>query len=117
MALLGAPVRGMYRGELLSLCSRERSALIQGSLSSPLKSGGFFGTFGCNGKGYLRRELLSLRSREREVVIKGSLCSRERSALIQGSLCSPLKSGGFFGTFGCTGKGYVGRDLREGGSY
>ena len=30
--------------------------------------------------------------------------------LIQGSLCSPLKSGGFFGTFECTSKGYVERE-------
>ena len=30
----------------------------------------------------------------------------------QGSLCSPLKSGGFFGTFVCTGKGCVGRRAR-----
>ena len=73
-------------------------ALIQGSLCLPLKSGGFFGTFGCTGKGYVGREILSLRSRERGV-------------LIQGSLCSPLKSGGFGGTFECTGKGYVEREL------
>ena len=51
-----------------------------------------------------------------------SLCSIERRVLIQGSHCSPLKSGGFGGTFGCTGKGYVGRETslasleREGGS-
>ena len=28
---------------------------------------------------------------------------------LQGLLCSPLKSGGFFGTFECTSKGYVER--------
>ena len=92
MALLNAPVRGMWKGELLSLRSRERGVLIQGSLCSPLKSGGFGGTFECTGKGYVERELLSLRSRERRV-------------LIRGSLSSPLKSGGFFGTIECTGKG------------
>merc|ERR1711946_118204 len=37
-----APVRGMERGKLLSLRSRERGALFQGSLCSPLKSGGFW---------------------------------------------------------------------------
>ena len=41
----------MERGKLLSLCSRERGALFQGSLCSPLKSGGFFGTFEVFGKG------------------------------------------------------------------
>ena len=90
------------------LCSRESGVLIQGLLYSPLKSGGFFGTFGCTGKGYVGRELLSLHSRERGV-------------LFQGWLCSPLKRSGSFGTFGCTSKGYVGRELlslrlREGGS-
>ena len=79
-------------------------------LCSPLKSGGFGGTFECTGKGYVERELLLLRSRERRV-------------LIQGLLCSPLKSGGFGGTFECTGKGYVERGTslasleREGGTY
>ena len=72
--------------------------LIQGFFCSPLKSGGFGGTFGCTGKGYVERELLSLRSRERRV-------------LIQGLLCSLLKSGGFGGTFECTGKGYLEREL------
>ena len=43
---------------------------------------------------------------ERELI---SLRSRERGVLIQGSLCSPLKSGGFGGTFVCTGKGYIER--------
>ena len=37
-----APVRGMERGKLLSLRSRERGALFQGSLCSPLKSDGFW---------------------------------------------------------------------------
>merc|ERR1711911_388686 len=37
-----APVRGKERGKLLSLRSRERGALFQGSLCSPLKSGGFW---------------------------------------------------------------------------
>merc|ERR1740123_2054420 len=84
--------------ELLLLRLRERRALIQGLLCSPLKSGGFFGTFGCTSKGYVGREnYLTLLERE--------------GVLIQGSLCSPLKSGGFGGTFVCTGKGYVEREL------
>ena len=43
--------------------------------------------------------------------------------LIQDSLCLPLNSGGFCGTFECTGKGYVERVTflasleREGGTY
>ena len=57
--------KGYVERELLSLRSRERGVLIQGLLCSPLKSGGFFGTFECTGKGYVERELLSPRSRER----------------------------------------------------
>ena len=37
-----APVRGMEKGKFLSLRSRERGALFQDSLCSPLKSGGFW---------------------------------------------------------------------------
>ena len=37
-----------------------------------------------------------------------SWLEKEKGTL-QGSLCLPLKSGGFFGTFECTGKGYVKR--------
>ena len=81
VVFLGAPVRkGYVERELFSLHLRERGVVIQGSLCSPLKSGGFLGTFGCTGKGYVERELLSL-------------CSRERVVLILSSLCSPLKSG------------------------
>ena len=57
----------------------------------------FCGTFGCTGNRYVERKLLSLYSRGRRV-------------LIQGSLCSPLKSGGFFGAFECTSKGYEERE-------
>ena len=39
--------KGYVERELLSLRSRERGVLIQGSLCSPLKSGGFGGTFVC----------------------------------------------------------------------
>ena len=67
VAILGAPVRGMERGKLLSLCSRERESLFQGSLCSPFKSGGFCGNFGCTSKGYVERET-SLASLEREGV-------------------------------------------------
>ena len=70
------------RGTSLASLERERDTL-QGSLYSPLKSGGFFGTFECTGiKGYVERGI-SLASLE-----------TERDTL-QGSLCSPLKSGGF----------------------
>ena len=54
MAILGAPVRGMERGKLLSLRSRVRESLFQSSLSSPLKSGGFCGNFGCSVRGMER---------------------------------------------------------------
>ena len=113
------------------------TAICKTPLRSPLKSGGFLGTFVCTSKGYVERET-SLASLEREggtfqgslcsplksggffgtFVCTGkgyverellSLCSRERGVLIQGSLCSPLKSGGFGGTFVCTSKGYVER--------
>ena len=66
LALLGAPVRGIWR---------ERKSF---------KSGGFFGKNGCTSKGYVVRET-SL-----------TLLKRERIAF-QGSLCLPQKSGGFFG--------------------
>ena len=96
---------------------------MQGSLCSPIKSGGFGGTFVCTGKGYVEGELLSLCLRERGALFRArfarlskvvvfcgtfgctgegyverellSLCSREGGVLIQGSLCTPLKSGGF----------------------
>ena len=43
--------KGYVERELLLLRLKERGVLIQGSLSSPLKSGGFIGTFVCPGKG------------------------------------------------------------------
>ena len=49
----GCTGKGYVERELLSLRSREGGVLIQGSLCSPLKSGGFGGTFGCTGKGYV----------------------------------------------------------------
>ena len=85
----------------------------------------------CNSKGYVER-VISLPSLEREgstfsgvtllasqrwcfgtfvCTSMGYVESVERGILIQGSLCSPLKSGVFFYTFGCTGKGYIGREL------
>ena len=49
-----------------SLASLEREeSTLQGSLCSPLKSGGFFGTFECTSKGYVEREI-SLPLLERE---------------------------------------------------
>ena len=65
MALFWCIGKGYVEGELLLLRSREMGVLIQGLLCSPLKSGGFGGTFECTGKGYVERELLSLCSRER----------------------------------------------------
>ena len=86
MALLGAPVRGYVVWETsLALLEREGVA-FQGLLCSPLKSGSFFGTFGCTGKGYEVRET-SLASLEREGVA------------FQGLLCSSIKSGGFLWQF------------------
>ena len=73
------------RGTSLASLEREEDT-FQGLLCSPLKSGGFFGTFVCTGKGYVERGT-SLALLERE---EGTL---------QGSLCSPLKSGGFFWHF------------------
>ena len=44
---------------LTSLASLEREGVtLQGSLCSPLKSGGFGCTFGCTGKGYVERGTL-----------------------------------------------------------
>ena len=56
--------KGYVERELLSLRLREKGVLIQGLLCSPLKSGGFDGTFVYTGKGYVEGELLSLRSSE-----------------------------------------------------
>ena len=55
--------------KLLYLITRERRVLIKGSLCSPFKSGGFFGTFECTGKGYVGRELFLLHSRERRTLM------------------------------------------------
>ena len=54
------------RGTSLASLEREEGT-FQGSLCSPLKSGGFFGTFVCTGKGYVESET-SLASLEREGV-------------------------------------------------
>ena len=82
MALFWCIGKGYVEGGLLLLRSRERGVLVQGSLCSPLKSGGFLALLCAPVRGMLKGELLSLRSRERMV-------------LIQGLLCSPLKSGGY----------------------
>ena len=81
VALLGAPVRGMQRGKLLLLCSRERGSLFRARFAHLSKVLVFCGTFGCTSKGYVERKtyLASLK--------------RER-AVFQGSLCLPLKSAG-----------------------
>ncbi len=54
LAKVFALVRGIEKGKLLSLSSRERGALFQGSLCSPLKSGGFFGKSVCTGWGLVK---------------------------------------------------------------
>ena len=81
-AILGAPVRGMERGKLLSLQSRERESLFRARFARLSKVLVFCGKLRCTSKGYGERET-SLASLERE------------RAVFQGSLCSPLKSGGF----------------------
>ena len=85
-AILGAPV---WREENSLTSIKRMGVSFQGLLCSPLKSGGFCGTFVCTSKGYVERET-SLASLERE------------GGIFLGSLCSPLKSGGFCGTFVCT---------------
>ena len=86
MALLGAPVRGMQRGKLLLLCSRERESIYRAYYARLSKVVVFCGTFGCTSKGYVEREI-SLASLEREGVA------------FQGLLCLPLKNDGFLWHF------------------
>ena len=87
---------GYVERERLSLRSSERGILIQGSLCSHLKRGGFLWHFWVHRKG-VGRKGTSLASLEGEGVVMA----------VSGS--SPLKRGVVFGTFGCTGKGYVER--------
>ena len=81
-AILGAPVRGMERGKLLSLESRERESLLRACFAHLSKVLVFCGKLRCTSKGYVEREA-SLAMLEKEGVT------------FQGSLCSPLKSAGF----------------------
>ena len=55
-AILGAPVRGMERGKLLSLQSRERESLFRACFAHLSKVLVFCGNFGCTSKGYGERE-------------------------------------------------------------
>ena len=79
-----------------SLASLEREGVtFQGSLCSPLKSGGFLwqlcGTFVCTSKGYVERET-SL-----------ALLERERESLLRARYARLSKVMVFCGTFGCIG--------------
>ena len=86
MALLNAPVRGMWKGKLLSLCSRERGSLFRAHFARLSKVVVFGCKNGGTSKGYGERET-SLASLEREEVT------------FQGFVYLPLKSGGFLWHF------------------
>ena len=88
MALLCALGKGYVGRELLSLRSRDRGLLFQGLLCSPLKSGGFFGTFVCTGKGYVERELLSLCSRERGYLFRARFARLSKVVVFLALLCA-----------------------------
>ena len=83
--------KGYVGRELLLLCSRERGVLIQGLLRSPLKSGGFGGTFVCTGKGYVGRELLSLCSRERGYLFRACFAHLSKVVVLVALLCAPVR--------------------------
>ena len=103
------------------------TAICKTPLCSPLKSM-FFLFAPVRRKGYVEREI-ALPSLEKEGgTFQGLLCLPLKSGgffgtfvctgkgyvergYFSGLVCWPLKSGGFFGTFGCTGKGYIGRKL------
>ena len=86
MALLCAPVRGMYTGKLLLCRSRERELLFRACYARLSKVVVFCGTFVCTSKGYVERET-SLALLKKEGVTFLAL------------LCLPLKSGGFLWHF------------------
>ena len=84
-----------------SLASLEREGvLIQGSLCSPLKSGGFGGSFVCTGKGYVERELLLLRSRERGYLFRARFARLSKVVVLVALLCAPVR-GMEKGNFSC----------------
>ena len=95
---LFAPVRhkGYVEREIALPSLEKEGGTFQGSLCSPLKSGGFGGTVVCTGKGYVGGSLRSL-------------CSSERGYLFRACFAHLSKQVVFCGTFGCTGKGYVER--------
>ena len=64
---------------------------LQGLLCSPLKSGGFFGTFECTGKGYVERELLLLRSRERGYLFRARFARLSKVVVLEALLCAPVR--------------------------
>ena len=64
---------------------------FQGSLCSPLKSGVFFGTFGCTGKGYVERELLSLRSGERGSRFRARFARLSKVVVLEALLGAPVR--------------------------
>ena len=83
--------KGYVEGELLLLRSRDRGVLNQGLLCSPLKSGGFGGTFVCTGKGYGERELLSLCSRERGYLFRARFARLSKVVVLVALLCAPVR--------------------------
>ena len=109
--------KGYVERELLLLRLKERGVLIQDSLCSPLKSGGFlarlcapvrgmwkgnFSRFALERGGYLFRARFACLSKV--VVFCGTFgCTGkgyiERGTIFQGLLCSHLKSGGFLWHF------------------
>ena len=76
--------------ERVSLLEREGDT-FQGSLCSPLKSGVFFGTFGCTSKGYVVRELLSLRLREREYLFRACFAHLSKVVVFLALLNAPVR--------------------------
>ena len=103
VAKMGAPVRGMERGKLLLLRSRERDSLFRAHYARLSKVVVFCGTFGCTSKGYLERET--------------SLASLERESLFRACYARLSKVMVFCGTFECTSKGYVESELLFGAHY
>ena len=64
---------------------------FQGSLCSPLKSGGFGGTFVCTGKGDVKRELLLLRSRERRALYRARFAHLSKLVVFLALLCAAVR--------------------------
>ena len=80
----------MERETSLTLLERER-VTFQGSLCSPLKSGGFGGTFVCTGKGYVGRELISLCSIERGYFFSARFARLSKVVVLVALLGAPVR--------------------------